>query len=400
MRMRRAALTVFVAVAVGAILWFAWPQPVPADLATVAPGPMEVSVEDEGRTRVRHVYTVSAPVAGRVLRTPRRVGDPVEADETIVAVMRETAPALLDVRTREELRAALQAAEAAVELAEHEVPRIESALNLARREFERMQSLAKRDLVSAEVLDRARVDVQTNEHALDIARAQLQVRRGERAILAARLAESPTDAERADVSFGIALRAPVSGRVLAIHQESEAVVPAGTPLMDIGDPRDLEVVVDLLSSEAVRVREGAPVRIEGWGEPALEARVTRVDPAGFTKISALGIEEQRVRTVIDFVDPAETWTRLGHDFRVTARITLWRADEVLTVPLAALFRQGDEWAVYAVRDGRAQTTRVEIGRRNAKAAVVLGGLSAGDQIILYPSDRIADGTAVAPRETR
>jgi HlyD family secretion protein len=391
-----AALLVAAAV-VAVTVWFAWPQPMLVDAAPIVRGPMEVTIEDEGRTRARHVYTVSAPLAGKVLRTPRHVGDEVIANETVVAVMQPTAPGFLDVRSREELRAALAAAESAVGLSEHEVQRIERALEFARNELKRAEALASRNVISAQAMEKAQVDVETTAHALASAKAQLAVRRGERASLAARLTEPKGVLDTSDPISGIELRAPVSGRVLAIHQESEAVVQPGTPLIDIGDPRDLEIVVDLLSSEAARIEPGSAARIEGWGGPPLQGKVRRIDPAGFTKISALGIEEQRVGGIIDLIDPPEAWPRLGHEFRVIVNITSWSSEDALTVPVAALFRRGDSWAVFVIRDGRAQSTLVEIGQRTNRVAEVLAGLSSGEQVILHPSDRITDGVAVAAR---
>jgi HlyD family secretion protein len=396
---RRMAGFLLVAAIVAVTVWFAWPQPILVDAAPIVRGPMEVTIEEEGRTRARHVYTVSAPIAGKVLRSPRHVGDEVIADETVVAVMQPTTPGFLDVRSREELRAALSAAESAVELAEHEVQRIERALQFARNELKRAEALASRNVISAQAREKARVDVDTTAHALASAKAQLAVRRGERASLAARLIEpesTPALGSSSPIS-GIELRAPVSGRVLAIHQESEAVVQAGTPLIDIGDPRDLEIVVDLLSSEAARIKPGSAARIEGWGGPQLQGKVRRIDPAGFTKISALGIEEQRVGAIIDLIDPPEAWPRLGHEFRVIVNITSWSSEDALTVPVAALFRRGDSWAVFVIRDGRARSTLVEIGQRTNRVAEVLAGLSSGEQVILHPSDRITDGVAVAAR---
>jgi HlyD family secretion protein len=193
------------------------------------------------------------------------------------------------------------------------------------------------------------------------------------------------------------VRAPVTGRVLRIVQQSEAVVQPGTPLIEIGDPLDLEVIADLLSADAVRISAGASVRIDGWGGPPIRGRVTRVDPAGFLKVSSLGIEEQRVRVTIDLVDPPETWSRLGHDYRVIVHVVVWHTDDALTVPVGALFRKGDEWAVFTVQNGRAHTTVVQIGHRNFRISEVLAGLSNGDQIVLHPSDRIADGVRIAPR---
>jgi HlyD family secretion protein len=213
----------------------------------------------------------------------------------------------------------------------------------------------------------------------------------------ARLIDPVSAAGRDNPACCIDIRSPVTGRVLRIIQESEAVVPAGAPLIEIGDPRDLEIVADLLSTDAVRIKPGAPVRIDGWGGPALNGRVTRIDPAGFLKVSALGIEEQRVSTIIDFVDPPKQWSRLGHDYRVVVHVVVWSADRALTVPVSALFRRDDAWAVFAVRDGRARTTIIEVGQRNNRTAEVLSGLSEGYRVVLHPSDRIEDGVAVAER---
>jgi HlyD family secretion protein len=218
--------------------------------------------------------------------------------------------------------------------------------------------------------------------------------------LAARLIEPTQTAAPKGPDCCIEIRAPASGRVLRIVQDSEAVVPVGAPLIEIGDPLDLEVVADLLSTDAVQVVPDATVRIDGWGGPPIRGRVKRVDPAGFVKVSALGIEEQRVPTTIDFVDPPEVWSRLGHDFRVMVHITVWRAEDVLTVPVGALFRQGDQWAAFMVREGRAQTTPLQIDHRNNHSAEVISGASVGDQVVLHPSDRIEDGVAVTVRESR
>ena len=388
------ALVLIAAIVV--VIWFVWPRPILADLAAVTSGPMEVTIEDEGKTRVRNVYTVSAPLVGRVLRNPRRVGDQVAADETIVAVLQPMAPSLLDVRSREEVQAAIAAAEAAVKFAEAEVRRIDAALEYSRTELTRAQALFRSNTIAAKMLDKAKFDVETNEAALVSAKAQLDVRRHEQHNAAARLID-PNSAAQPGPNCCVQIRAPVSGRVLKINQESETIVQPGTPLIEIGDVLDLEIVADFLSTDAVQIKDGASVRIDGWGGPAIQGRVTRVDPAGFLKVSALGIEEQRVRTVIDFVDPPRTWSRLGHDFRVIVHVKIWDAENALTLPVGALFRKGDDWAVFAVKDGRARTTLLRIGRRNNRVAEVLSGLSAGDQVVLHPSDRIEDGIAIAAR---
>lgn len=384
---------------VGGLLWFGWPKPIAADIATVAAADMVVTVDEDGRTRVRHIYSVSAPVAGKVLRTSRHVGDQVTADETIVAVMEPIRPGFHDVRTHEELLASLSAADAAVLLAEAEIRRIEAGLEFSRSELGRALQLVKTDAISVKALDKARLDVQINEAALASAKAQLEVRRSERASAAARLMDPTAPREQPPATCCIQIRAPVNGRVLRIPQESEAVVQPGTPLIEIGDPQDLEIVADLLSQDAVKVQPGAAVAIENWGGPPLRGRVVRIEPGGFMKVSALGIEEQRVKAVIDFIDPPVAWAALGHDFRVVVRIAIWSGGNVLAVPISALFRKRDSWAVFLVKDGKAMTRDVQIGNRNNRVAEVVSGLARGDRIILHPNDRIADGVRVAARES-
>jgi HlyD family secretion protein len=369
---------------------------------------MQVTVDDEGKTRVRHIYTVSAPIAGKVLRISHpdnkheislHVGDQVKANETVVAIMQPTIPGFIDVRSREELQAAVAAADAAIVLAEAEIRRIEAALEFSRSDLQRAKTLSRSAVISPKALEEAQLDVTANEAALASGKAQLGVRRSERASIAAKLINPTSVTTPRDPNCCIQIRAPVTGRVLRIVQDSEATVPAGAPLIEIGDPADLEVIADLLSTDAVKITAGSPVQIDGWGGPLIKGKVTRVDPAGFLKVSALGIEEQRVRTTIDFGEPSEAWSRLGHDYRVIVHVQVWSAEDVLTVPVGALFRNGNDWAVYVVRDGRARTTVVKVGHRNAQVAEVVSGLDAGDRVVLHPSDRVRDGAAVAQRET-
>lgn len=394
------------ALALASVLWLAWPRPLPVDIATVVKGPMQVTIDDEGKTQVRHVYTVSAPISGRVLRISHpkskhaislHVGDLVTADETVVAIMQPATPGFIDLRSREELEAAVKAADAAITLAEAEISRIEAALAFSRDELKRAQALSRTGTIAARALEKAQLDVATNEAALASAKAQLAVRRSERTSIAARLIDPASLSAISGPNCCIEIRAPVTGRVLKIIQNSEAVVQAGAPLLEIGDPVDLEVVADLLSTDAVQVKPGSPVRIDGWGGILLKGTVTRIDPAGFLKVSALGIEEQRVRTTIDLSESSEVWSRLGHDYRVIVHVTIWSAEDVLTVPVGALFRVGNDWAVYAVKGGRVHKTTVKIGHRNAQVAEVLSGLAAGDRVVLHPSDRVKEGSAVAQR---
>lgn len=407
--LKRTVGTLVIGFAIAGLVWFGWPRPVAVDFVAVTKGPMEVTVDDEAKTNVRHVYTVSAAVAGKVLRISRQPGDPgisrhvgdqVIAGDTIVAVMQPMTPSFLDVRSRKEIQAVVAAADAAAKLAEAEVRRIEAALEFLRDELRRAQALSRTDTISARALDKAKLDVETNEAALASAKAQLEVRRSERASVAARLIDPSSAPSQGDPACCIQLRAPVTGRVLKIIEESETVVQAGAPLIEIGDPLDLEVVADLLSTDAVQIEPEAAVRIDGWGGPPIRARVTRVDPAGFLKVSALGIEEQRVRTTIDFGDPSEIWSRLGHDYRVIVHVTIWKADDVVTVPVGALFRKDDDWAVFVVANGHARTALVKIGHRNNRVAEVVSGLFEGDRVVLHPSDRIEDGTPVAARNSR
>ena len=407
--LKRVTWAAVAAVGLAGLAFMAWPRPIPVDLATVAKTPMEVTVDDDGKTRVRHVYTVSAPIAGRVLRISHpigeegmslHVGDEVTANKTVVAIMQPTAPSFIDARSREQIEAEIVAADAAIKQAEADVRRLEAVVEFARAEYERAVALSRTQSISAQALQTAKYEVESNEAALASARAQVEMRRATRASLAARLIDPNVVGDLTNPACCVHIRAPVTGRVLRIIQDSEAVVQAGTPLIDIGNPLDLEVVADLLSTDAVQIETGATVRIDGWGGVPIRGRVSRVDPAGFLKVSALGIEEQRVRVTIDFAEPPEAWSRLGHDYRVTVHVTVWSSDDSLTVPVGALFRKGDSWAVFAVRDGRTEVVPIRIGHRNNRAAEVISGLSVGDRVVLHPSDRVSEGTRVAERDTR
>ncbi|HSG94158.1 MAG TPA: HlyD family efflux transporter periplasmic adaptor subunit, partial [Afifellaceae bacterium] len=373
------------------------PDPVPVDVGRADRGPMLVSVDEEGETRIKEIYTVSAPVAGRLLRLPVHVGDSVVKGATTVASLLPVSPSFLDQRTRSQLSAAAAAAEAAVGLAEAERARMQAEVRFAQSSLERARKLAKSATISQTALEKAVLDYDTAQAALKQAEANLELRRHELESAQARLIEPDALPEYDQQSCCIVLDAPADGRVLKTIQESEAVIAAGTPIVEIGDPANLEIIVDLLSSDAVRIETGAAARIEAWGGPPLKAKVRRIDPAGFTKVSALGIEEQRVTTVLDLLDPPEQWRALGHDFGVFVRIEEWSDDAALRVPLSALFRAGGDWAVFRLAEGKAELTIVELGHRNDEYAEVLGGLDEGAPIILYPSDQVSDGAAVIDR---
>jgi HlyD family secretion protein len=392
---------------VAALVYAFWPKPISVSLGTVERGPMLVTIEDEGETRVKEAYTISAPLSGRVARFEGDVGDSGTAGKTVVATIRPTAPAFRDVRTLSELQAAVRAAEAALDLAKAQVISAKAARDYAQVQHKRARELAKRGNMSQSALDHARMEARTKTAALAEARAAVRVREFQletaRAALLAPVSEKPT-AGTPNPSGALCcfeVRAPVSGTILRIYRESEAVVQAGAPLVEIGDPTALEIVTDLLSTDAVLVSPGDAVLIDGWGgAKSLNGRVRRVEPFGFTKTSALGIEEQRVNVIIDFTDPPKLWQRLGHGYRVIARIVRWRANDVLRVPLSALFRHEGEWALFKVVGGRARLTKIKVGHLNTEWAEILSGLAAGDRLVLHPSVSVIDGTRIIGRASR
>lgn len=398
--MRLKFKTVFwIAAAVGVAVMLAIafrPQAVPVDVAHTSRGPMVVTVRDEGRTRVREEYIVSSPVAGRLLRVDVEPGDHVHAGDDVAWIV-QSAPSFLDARAEAEARAAVESAEAALASAEAERRRAEAEIEFARTELERVEDLRERDLAAPDALDRARLRLRVTEAALGAAEEGVRSRRADLDAARSRLVQPGSDA---DDGARVPVTSPVNGRILAVARESSGVIAAGTEIMTLGDPRDLEIVVEMLSTDAVAVRRGAEVFIEDFGrdEPALHGRVRLVEPYGFTKISALGVEEQRVNVIVDFVDPVDSWSMLEHGYRVEAAVVTWSAEDVLRVPVAALFRSGGQWAVFRVDGGTARLTPIEIGRSNGDVAEVLSGVEADETVVLYPGERIDDGVRVRPRE--
>jgi HlyD family secretion protein len=394
--LKRALMALGLLALAGTFAWALWPKPVGVDIAEVSHGRVLVTVDEEGKTRIKDVYAVSAPISGKVLRLLLEPGDPVKKGDTIVAVIEPMAPPFLDVRAMRELEAQAAAARAGVTLAEAEVRQAQSELEFADAELARARALARSKTIAERVLEKARLDADARRAAVARAASNLEVRKREVESAEARLT-APEEAWKGEVPAGccVNVRAPVSGRVLRRIQESEKVVGAGTPLVEIGDPGNLEILVELLSADAVKVREGAEATVDGWGGPPLAAKVVRVEPAGFTKVSALGIEEQRVRTILELQGTTAEAARLGHEFRVFVKINIYDTREALRVPISALFRKGDQWAVFVVDRGRAWATPVDIGHRNSAFAEVLHGLRKGAAIVLHPSDRVADGGRVA-----
>ena len=375
------------------------PRPLPVDLVRVESGPLERTVRDEGETRVVDVFVLSAPITGRLRRIEVEPGDRVTRGETVIAEIEPTDPDLLDPRSEAEARAQLSAADSAAALARAELEKAQAELDFARSEIERSRELARDGTLSRRDLEEDETALKGRIAALAAAQANVQVREYELKRVRAQLL-SPQELEQNRANCGcVVLSSPVDGQILRVLRESEGVVQAGTGLVEIGDPVELEIVVDLLSMDAVRVEPGQRAHIRNWGgDGPLEARVQRVEPFGFTKVSALGIEEQRVNVVLDLVSPAADWARLGHGYQVDVAIVLWSADDVLKVPLTALFRQGELWAVFVRENGDAVVRTVEVGNRTDAEAEILGGLSVGEEIVVYPSEGIAPGVSIAGRD--
>lgn len=393
-----------VALIAAALAYAFRPLPLEVDMEEAARRPMTLTVDEEGRTRVRDAYTVSAPVDGRLLRVEVRPGDVVSAGKSVVARMVPSAPTPLDARDETGARAALAAAEAALKLARADRERAVADRDLAQVQLRRIRGLRSSGAASQLQLDQAEREARTTAAALHNAEAAIAVRDAERKGALSRLRRfgdkgAGTETTATNV---IPICAPADGRVLRVMRESEGPLSAGTPLMEVGDVENgLEVVIELLSSEAVRVTSGDRVVLSGWGgDRPLNGIVEKIEPFAFTKVSALGVEEQRVNVVVRFTDLQESLGRLGHGFRVEARIVVWEDRDALTVPSSALFRSdGDgKWAVFVVEDGIARLRTIEAGRDNGIEAQVLDGLRPGEQVILYPASDLTDGARVVRRK--
>ena len=386
------------ALIVALIAWSFRPQPVPVDMASVQMGPLRVTIDEEGITRVRDRYVVSAPVAGRLERVELRPGDSVVAGDTVLAAFLPSTPPLLDTRTRAEAAARTKAAQAAREQARVALQRARDDAAFSANELERQKQISEFGGITAERLAASELDTRTK--MAQMRGAELALQRSEYELEAARAILRQIAAPSSNAESGaMLLRPPIDGTVLRVHQESETPVAAGTPLIEVGNPNQLEIVSDFLSTDAVKVQPGFPVLITGWGGgPAMRGHVRLVEPAGFTKVSALGVEEQRVNVVIDFDDAQADASKLGEGFRVEVSIIVWERGKVLKVPTSALFRDGDAWAVFAVQGGRAARTAVRIGQRSALDAEILSGLAQGTEVLVHPGDTVADGVAVVRRQ--
>lgn len=388
--MRRAILVILALATLGLAMWALMPRAVEVEVATVAARTINVTIAGEGKSEIREVFTVSAPIAGRMQRISLHAGDAVTAEDT-VALLGPVAPALLDARSRAVAEAGLAAAAAAVELAKAQLAQAEAALAFRMTEADRSIALFDRGAIPRHQLDFVLLERDTAAAMVDSARATAAMRERERDSAAAVLDPFGIGGEQ---TCCVPVTAPVSGRVLQVLTEDDQIVEPGTPILVIGDPGDLVLRVDLLSRDAVRVRPGAAARITGWGGPDLAAEVEQVEPTAVTRTSALGIDEQRVEVLLRLTGDRKDWQALAHGYRVVAQISVLTVQDALAIPIGALFRDGADWATFVVRGNRAEIQPIVLGERDDIHAQVLGGLHPGDQVILHPSDRVLNGTHV------
>lgn len=390
--LRRAMLAVLLLAAAIAVGLSLRPEPALVDVARVAVGPLEVAVEESGRTRVKDRFTVSAPAAGRLARIALEPGDLVKEGDTLAEISPAPSP-LLDARSRAEADARLGAALSALGQARTQAARAVTRKLQAERDLERARVLVASGAVPTEQLEQAEftLDLQADE----VASADFAVKVATEEVRLARAAVNVRDVDPDGRHIDVI--APVSGRVLRVHRESAGLVEAGAPLVEIGDPGALEAVVDLLTTDAVRVQPGTPVVIQGWGGEPIQGRVMEVEPSAFTRPSALGVDEQRVNVVVAFTAPRESWAQLGDGYHVEARIILWRGDQVVKVPTGAVFRQGNSWAAFELDGEEARLIPVMVGRRGEAEVEITSGLDVGDTVVVYPGDRVKDGTEVEVR---
>ncbi len=387
----RLLLVAVVAAIVATLAWSMWPRPIPVEVATIARAPVRITVVEEGRARVEDRYLVTAPLAGTLARIELVPGDAVAAGAVIARIAPLPTP-LLDARTKTELTGRVDVARAQRRQAEAAVERARVASEFARRERERLTGLVASRAVPGIELERADLTAQVAERDLASARFALAVADHgvtTAAAMAARAGRGGDDE--------VVVVAPVSGQVLRVDTVSAGVVAPGTPLVELGDPQRLEIVAEVLTADAVAIRSGAAVTITGWGGAPLAGRVRRVEPSAITRVSALGVEEQRVAVVIDLAATPSAWAGLGDGWRVEVEIVTVELPDVIAVPLSALRRDGEGWSAFAIVDGRARRRRLSLGQRNRDAAEVTAGLAAGERVILHPGERISDGVRVTPR---
>ena len=397
---RRFGLIVLTVAIVAALGYGFWPQPLWVEAATVAPRPLRVTVEAEGKTRLIDRYVLSAPVAGYLHRIDWNIGDSIQKGQPL-AMIDPLPSAVLDPRRRAEAEARVAASEASLQATQQTATAARAEADYAKLDFERLSALCQRQCVVTEA-ERDRAESRTRQTQAQLRSAQFAVEVARHEVEAAKTALRHSAAQPGGAAREtVVVRAPLDGQVLGRPRQSEGIVEPGAALLEVGDPRALEIAVDVLSADAVRIRPGTPLVLERWGgEQPLEAITRTVEPVGFTKLSALGVEEQRVWVIADLRSPAEAWSRLGDGYRVEASFIVWQGERVLQIPASALFRQGEGWAVFVIENGQARRRAVEIGQRGGLAVEIRSGLTEGEQIVTHPDDALREGAAVQVRAER
>ena len=384
-------------VVIGGVVMAMRPKPVIVESAAVTKGPLVVSVIEEGKTRIRHRHIISPPIAGFMRRIELRAGAPIEKGKTLLAVIEASTSNFLDPRTKAEAEARIKTAEAVRETRQADLARTKASLDLAEKQVERQRKLRDSGATSQQDYDIAESQAQVRQRESNAAEFALNAAASD--VEVARAALLQAQAPSADQAKPIQVLAPVDGFILNVYEESARPVTPGMAIMEVGDPHDLEAEIELLSSDAVGVAPGAEVSIEQWGgEKPLRGKVSVVEPGGFTKISSLGVEEQRVKVRVDFLDPIPPGHTFGDRYRVEARIVTWKGDDVLQVPTGGLFRRGNQWMAYLNESGVAKETKVTIGKNNGVSAQVLEGLQEGQQVILHPPDTVKEEVKVTGRK--
>lgn len=388
-------ITIIVALIIILLAWGFWPQPALVETEAVKRAPLTVSIEEEGRTRIIDRYIISAPVDGVACRIQLNVGDSVEQDQALLCIT-PLQSRVLDPRSRAQATAQIAASESTLRAAKAKASAAAAAEKLAATELKRLRPLLNNGMVSRGVFDKAATEAKTTAAATRSANFTVEVAQYE--LQAARTALQYSADTPHEAAERISVRSPINGKILKLARKCEGPVRTGDPLLEVGNPSALEVEVDVLSSDAVKITAGTKVLFNRWGGPqALEGIVRTIEPIGFTKVSALGVEEQRVLIICDFTSEARQWQRLGDGYRVDAQFILWREDSVLQVPASSLFRYKTGWAVFVAEGTRAKRRQVKVGQRNGLIAQILSGVEEGELVINHPSDEVEEGRRIRSR---
>ncbi len=384
-------------IVVAALAYGLKPQPALVETAVIEKGQFQVTINEEGITRVKDRYVISAPVSGYVRRIDLDIGDTVEKQQ-ILTQLEPLRSNVLDPRNRAEAEARVAAANSALLVAQQQAEAAKVDADFANQEFERKQKLKAKGFISEEELHASQTEKRRADAVLRSARFSVDVAKYD--LQAANTLLQYSAAQKTDgvLREHVPIESPVNGSVLSIHRKSEGVVNAGTPLLEVGDPAALEVAVDVLSFDAVNIAPGMEVSLQRWGGDSIKGAVRVVEPVGFTKVSALGVEEQRVWVIVDLVSPRDQWQRLGDGYRMDATFLVWQADNVVIAPNASLFRLNNEWQVFKLVDGEVQQQQVTVGKRNGLHAQILKGLAPGDEVVVHPDSELKDGGEVTVRE--